>query len=436
MKKTLMSIVLGAAAMVLMVGGVKAADGCTLAPGTDENTCGASVDGEGFTTAGDALDYAIDNGGELTFYGSYTLANGVDKEITKNVSIIMYDENDTLTVGASSKGVIVKTGASLTLKGEKISVATPIKVENGASLTIDGKVTSTASNMIETNGDVTITSASEITATSKNVVYANSGAAVSLNGTIKAQNIATFGNSDALLSPAVVTVSGGTIEASGIAFSVANDASLTIEGGNIKATKQAVLITDGNATINGGTIVSTGEHTVQTNTANKGSLKINGGTIIATADGKYALYLNNDKATYALTGGTVESKGNDDAAAILLGSNMIDTNTGELKASLQGIITGGSYLNKIVGVVKNAKTGKNYDASTQLVKAGVAIETKDGYKVVGEGSQANTNEQTTAPESQEPTGNTADAKNPGTSDNFMSLISMVTASAAGLFITS
>ncbi len=39
-----------------------------------------------------------------------------------------------------------------------------------------------------------------------------------------------------------------------------------------------------------------------------------------------------------------------------------------------------------------------------------------------------------APESQEATGNTADVKNPGTSDNFMSLVSLVSASAAGLFI--
>ena len=406
-----------------MVGGVKAQ--CNLSTDLDENTCPAKVGEVGFDTADTAMAEVKENGGDFTLIeGQYT--PGAVLEFKKNATV---DTGDNYFRVDSIK---VDEGVTLTLKGSNIVInKNAITVEKGATLIIDGaKITATTDGFVKTSGTVTVNTGSEINAGSHTAITANSGAVVTLDGTIDADVIVGMGTKDTLASAANITVNGGKMTATNTAFNMSNSATLTINGGEIKATNQAILMTEATVNIINGDVISTGNHAVQTNSGNNAKLTISGGKIIAAKDKYYALYINNPKATYELTAGTLESKGTDMAAILL--SDACLTEGHNVVAKLQGIITGGSYLNKIVATVVDK--GGNYDVSTQLVKAGVEIKTENGYKVVGEGTSEEQTEEPTAPESQEATGNTADAKNPGTSDNFMSLVSLVSASAAGLFI--
>ncbi len=444
MKKTLMSIVFGVLAMVLMIGGAKAAGGpCVLAPGEASNTCPASVGGVGANNVATALTALATDGGEITMYQPLHIANATSFNVTSDMTINMYGDN-LLTIGNASNVLTVKNGGKLTINGTNVTITKQIVVEKGGELVINAtKVDATAGGLVTTNGKVTISADTTIDATAQTAITANANSVVELNGTITAATIAEVSSTAASIgdSNAEVTVAGGNYEATDIAFKAANKGVIVINGGTINATEQAIRIADGVVTINGGNLTSTNSNTIVTaGTAATAELDINGGTIVSTAANKVALALNNANATYHLTGGVVESKGTETAAAIRLGAAFFDATTGELISTQEGIITGGKYLNKIVAEVINSKTSLNMDVSTQLVAEGVAITTADGYKVVGEGekttepgaTEGENNGEVTAPESQ---GNTADAKNPDTSDNVYGLISMAVASVAGLFVT-
>ena len=435
MKKTLMSIVFGVLAMVLMIGGAKAAGTCT-------DNCEAYVTNSaneasngGYASISDAWTQVTTNGGTIELKKEiYPGAATISKDVTIEAGDYDFVAQGDLTV---------QNGATLTINGSSINMgAHKFDVAKGGKLVIDGVITTTATDLIETAGTVEISANSEITATTKNVVLAKANADVTLNGTYNAATIVTSDTTAARYGESVaqVTIAGGTYNASAKAIDAKTGMVLTISGGEITATNQVVLINDAKVTIEGGNLVSTDDNAVQTNgTDENASLTINGGTIISAASGKTALYFMNANAKYALTNGTIESKGAKDAAAINLDSAFFDATTGKLIASQEGIITGGKYLNKIVALVENPLTHATMDISTQLVAEGVAITTVDGYKVVGEGekttepgTEGENNGEVTAPESQ---GNTADAKNPNTSDNVYGLISMAVASVAGLFVT-
>ncbi len=414
-----------------MVGGVKAATCDTSLPLGEDGACKATVtvnnNTQYFDSTGDAWKEARINGGELVIANplEITTARTLDKDI--NINIIgdgVLTLNEVLTVA---------NGASLTINGKtEVTLAskTLFDVQKGGSLTLNGVDINVSSlgltPAISAAGNVTITNSS-VKGAQAAIIEAKKDAVISLDGTFTGKNIVNA------TGAATVNVVGGDYTASDIAFMADNGVILNLNGGKISATKEVVKMTDAKVTVSGSELTSdTMDAIFADGTVSTASLTINEGSKLVS-NAKYALAIGNANAKYNLTGGTYESP-KQTAAIWLKTATCLNSKGNAVIANLQGIITGGSYLNKIVATIE-AENGATIDVSTQLVKAGVAIETKDGYKVVGEGSQANTNEQTTAPESQEPTGNTADAKNPGTSDNFMSLISMVTASAAGLFIT-
>ena len=332
----------------------------------------------------------------------------------------------------------IADGASLTVKGDNISVNNAIVVNEGAKLVLNGTVNAT-SKLATTNGEVVIEAGSKVTAgNTVNAIEAGANAVVTLNaeemtaGTIVKTNSIAYAD----VAPKII-VESGKYTADSAAFYLGSG-DLTINGGTINATGNGIHLVKGAVTINNGTINSK-TYTIYTNATggDEASLTINGGNISSTGSATTALDLENAEATYALNGGVVESKGAKDLAAITLGAAFQDADG---KLVNVGFINGGSYLNKIVAEIENNKTGAMMDVSTQLVAEGVAITTADGYKVVGEGekttepgaTEGENNGEVTAPESQ---GNTADAKNPNTSDNVYGLISMAVASVAGLFVT-
>ncbi len=387
-----------------MVGGVKAADpACDIhkALGTS-GACPATVVRDGntqyFDNMDDAWQEARDNGGELTVATNFGIAQArtIDKDITINV----VEGKGSLAIGAA---LTIAKGGSLTINSDATTSigSTLFDVKKGGSLTLNGvelNASSVAGSFIKTEGNVTITG-SDIKVGGE-LITAAKDANVSLDGDFEGRSIVTT------TGKASVTVVGGDYTTTAEAFTVNNGSTLDIQGGNIEAGNEAVEMNDAKVTIGNATLTSTTGNTVATlGNAATASLTINAGTKLV-ADKGYALDIQNPEAKYALTDGIYESPSQ--KAAISLSTDCIDDDA--VVENLQGIISGGSYLTEIVAAIK-AENGAIIDVSTQLVKAGVAIETKDGYKVVGEGSQTNTNEQTTAPESQEPTGNTADAKN-------------------------
>ena len=402
-----------------MVGGVKADCDANKELGTD-GACPAAVGSQKYDTIAQAWTAVVTDGGELTVAdGELSIAA---TNIEKNVVINLTEDSSLKFTGL----VTVAKGATLTINGnnDETDVTIPafttiFDIKSNAGLTINGlklDVSNMTGSIIKTAGNVTITN-SEITNAKSAIIAAAKDAVVSLDGDFSGNNIVTTSGK------ASITIIGGDYNADAEAFIVDNSSTLNIEGGNIEAEKEVIKMSDAKVTIGNAELTSATENTITTlGNAATASLTVNEGTKIVS-DTKYALAIANAEAKYALNNGIFESPRK--KAAIWLNENTcLNKDKDGVVEKLQGIITGGSYLTEIVAQLTTTD-GKVIDVSAQLVKAGVAIETKDGYKVVGEGSQTNTNEQTTAPESQEPTGNTADAKNPGTSDNFMSLISNV-----------
>ena len=447
-----------------MVGGVKAATGTcdTSLPLSDEdNACRAKVTStEGkesyFLKVKEAYDFVLTNGG--------TLDLGTDIKITKadltyidtNIVINAYDHF--IEIGPKADSFEIARGGSLTINGigeDSASISSdqtnkPVfVVDNGGKLVINGIDLEADSlvdgqSAIKTNGTVDIANAN-IFANTAYLIDAGQDAIVNLDATIDydgegeeaAKGIVTVSEAAAYgHNPAKITINGGNYNVSNIAFDLKNGASLIVNGGNVRTPSNVVKIsgtTGANVSIIDGTLISDSAYTILVSDSSKTtSLNIAGGKIVSLGNNRNALYLKNAAGKYSITNGLLESTQPEGTAAILLGDDFFDEE-GNVIPSQQGIVTGGSYLNKIVAA-HLTDDGATVDVSAQLVKAGVKIETKDGYVVVGEGKSAEQTEEPTAPESQEAIGNTADAKNPGTSDNFMSLVSLVSASAAGLFI--
>ena len=439
-----------------MVGGVKAASNTTCnKPGETGNgnvACSAAVDGLGYTSLDDAVNKITNDGGTLTLYKDLTINTA--RTFVKDITIEANDHVITIASGRDNRYTIK---ANFIINGGKIiseHSTTPFAVvETGGNLSLNGvniEYLKLTKALIEANGgNVTIDNSiiNATNATLVNVAKHNSKI-ILVSGTYNVNNVLTESLND---TPSVneeaasMVIKGGTYNTTNQIFKVDKGINLTIDNGNFKAANGTALkIYCADVTINGGTftaekgyVIDTVKATNDTASANA-SLNILGGNFIAKD--KYVLHIGRARMNYAINGGTFESKGNSKLPVILIDNTnpALNNTTDEdgniiVAESLRGIISDGKFLNKILAAVVT-KDGATVDVSAQLVKAGVKIETKDGYVVVGEGTPAEQTEEPTAPESQEATGNTADAKNPGTSDNFMSLVSLVSASAAGLFI--
>ena len=139
MKKTLMSIVLGAAAMVLMVGGVKAAE-C-------KDFFIQNEDGTQYTCATsfkNAVNEAKDNETIVMMKEEFTPSDAIT--ITKNITIDL--NGNTLKI--SNNDITVK-GANVTIKNGTVDVSSEKKIDvdstdKASTLTIASDVTVNSTN--------------------------------------------------------------------------------------------------------------------------------------------------------------------------------------------------------------------------------------------------------------------------------------------------
>lgn len=404
MKKTLMSIIFGALAMVLMVGGVKAAD--------VEHQF--SLNGQYYDSLTNALAAAKD-GDTITLLKDRNSSNNstynVEKDVTLDLNgknfvmssgklVVKNEKSLTVTNGVYASALEVEAGSTLKTSNVVIgalrttaqaTVANPIKVSGAA-----GKVTT-----LEVSADTTIK------ATTTAIEISNEGVNATINGSIESKwGVYVHGTANAEI-PSTVAINA-TIKGTEKSVNVVSNANVSITGGEYTSTNS-------NPTVN----------------ISNGTLAISGGKI--TSEANYAVAISGADTKFTISG-TAELNSAKDAddnqlpALNITAAEVIDNNIGAL--------TGGRYLGSIVGdVAKTSATGYLANAAVaKLVKEGYIVVEDGAYKVVKAANEEQPADETVAPESQEPTGNTADAKNPNTSDNFMSLVSMVSASAAGLFI--
>ena len=381
-----------------------------------------------------------------TQYACATSFKNAVKEAKENETIVMMKEEFT-----PNDAITITKNITIDLNGNTLKIASQDITVEGANVTIKNGTIETSSDKqlkVDSSKKVsTLTIADDVTvnstSTSNAVIQVSdstNNTEVNVNGTWTVQaelvdcddgknltvNLNAKVTGDLTSKTALITLDGGT--------SIVN-----VNGGSYSSNKGVFVLEKGTLNVTNGNITAEGNHAiiVKSTKDDASTLNIAGGNITATGQDKYALYFagsaGNEKGTYSITDGTFTS--GKDAEGNKLTAIKIDSKV--FLENHPGMITGGTFVGGIVGDTPSGdRTTYAAVASKQLVAEGIAMVTENGQVVVGttNGNQSEQTEEPTAPESQEATGNTADAKNPGTSDNFMSLVSLVSASAAGLFM--
>ena len=430
--KNLKMFAIALLSMLVMTTGVSAAGTVSCTVGND---CEATVDGEGYASASDAINAVLEDGGELVLYKNATITGA--NNVTAENAVINLGEY-TLTINGGS--FTVKDGAALTVKG-KVDVTTntiPFTVEKGGSLTLDGATVNAAgltSNVLihVAGGNVNLVS-SNVTAASValiNVVNHNSVVTLT-SGTYNVKSIidVNIANEPVLGETAAsVNIKGGTYNTAAAALYAKKGIALNIEGGEITANSlSAVKVYDADVTISGGTITAKGGAALQTYAgtsdtgAANGKLTITGGTL--TSKHTSALVIERAKLTYDISGGTFNGKDAEGVTAIKFGNSFALTETKDdkvvISSILKGILSGGRYLNQIADIKVVDEKGKTIILTDDLVKEGLTVTEEGNYKVINAqkvDDQQNTGdgEQTTAPENT----NTNVPNVPKTNDNIL-----------------
>ena len=421
--------------MVLMVGGVKAADYVESPDQCSTNNLYLNH-GNGTYTCSDTFSSALSDleegeTGEIVLLKDMTLVGPVN--ITKDVTINLNGHKLTGGVWNSNQHIYVK-GANVTIKNGTLVFATG----TGHLVVNSANKASTLTIASDVKVEATYGTASVIA-----VEDATETTVVNINGnwTVNAEIVDCLQDKDdeltVNLNANISTESSHSLLTLDAGKSVVN-----VNGGSYTAKKTVFNVTNGTLNVKAGTITSAEESAVVVNTPSnakyKNALSIAGGNLVAKGQNQYSLVFataaNADKGTYKITDGTFTS-GLDSKKKQL---PAIATTAWNFLEEHPAMITGGKFIGSIIGDVQvgTSKYTEASEASKVLVAEGIAMVTENGQVVVGttNGNQTEQTEEPTAPESQEATGNTADAKNPGTSDNFMSLVSLVSASAAGLFL--
>ena len=206
---------------------------------------------------------------------------------------------------------------------------------------------------------------------------------------------------------------------------------MIVNDGKITAAGRGIHLFDGVVTINGGEIVAKTLYAVWADGSSKDAkLTITNGKVIALAANKYALGLWNKNATYAISGGTFESRGAEDMAAIELGTGLLETKDGKTNVveAVKGILSGGRYLNVILANIADGR-GATVNLTSALVAEGATVTEDGNYKVIN----AKTDDQQNTGDGEQTTpGDTAnpDVPNvPKTNDNILVYASLGVVSA-------
>ncbi len=323
-----------------------------------------------------------------------------------------------LTLGGASSVLTVADGGSLTINAKNVVVAKAFTVNKGGKFVLNAtNVTATTNGLATVAGELTVGANTTVDSTGHVAIDVLPNSTVTLNGKVDATTVvrpASSYNKGYNEADAKVIVNGGTYTTTATAIQADKGMNVTINGGtfNTKPGEGApavnvIMLYNAKVTINGGTLTSNGAPVQTEGTADTASLTVNGGTLVSTLTGRHALLLRNAKAKYVLAGGTYEAKGDKDAAAISLDTAFFDVKTGKLIADQKDIITGGRYLNNIIGVIKNTVSGANYDATDDLVAEGYTVKEEGNYKVVVSTKAEDNKKPAAKPEEQAP--NTYDA---------------------------
>ena len=406
--------------------------------------CEASVNNDGYAKFSDAWTEVIANGGTLELYADATI-KASDYDVTKDVTIEAGKYTFTID---NAHHLNVKTGATLTVnngtfKITQTSSATPFIVDKGGALVLNDVTTTLGGTLITNNGTATVKGGNITDTCIADPVFDNNGT-LTLNGTkvdaskaqtvVRNSGVATLEditvdaaastlvitakhNSEATLVSgtysvkrvlddslsngpvasngevgAKVVIKGGTYNTTSQAIEADKGVELTIEDGTftvisgtaMKIYAADVIIKGGTFTANNGYVIDTVAATTDSGAPNA-SLTISGGNFIAASrSSKYVINIGRAKMTYAITGGTFESKGADKLAAIRIGlATPTTTKNGVTNVAdvVKGILTGGKYLNNIIAKMENAD-GATIDVSDELVAEGYTVKVEDPYKLV------------------------------------------------------
>ena len=383
-------------------------------------------------------DYKLDLGSN-----SLTVAAGKLTIVGKT------DSKSILTTNATEALIVVNPGASLETKG---------------ALTLKQNGTGDHSNVVSVYGEAAPADAakakSEVTfgadtkaESSKNgvVLYSENKAAaaalgvtINMNGNwdveryaVKVNGNVAYTTNTYLLS--TVNVTAGTYDAEGTALYASGYAKWNVSGGTISG-GQAVQVNNGVVKITGGTFTADGPNAGKVGHAEDSGAaiivvsKTSGGYGTAdhinlniekgkfTSENDYAIRItgtNVEQGEFAISGGEYKS-GTDLETGKALPAMIIADNTAFLDEN-EGMITGGTFVNGIIGDFK--KADNTYmaasDVIAKLVNGDVTV--ADGNTSVddnkGEENQGNT--ENNGSENQGNQGGTENVKNPETNDNIL-----------------
>ena len=418
-----------------MVGGVKAADYVESPDQCSSNML--YVDhGNGEFTCTDDMIQALNSikegeNAEVVLLKDKELGSAA-VDITKNVTINLNGKK--LTTSTTSTTNFTVKGADVTIKNGRLDL-----LANHGHIVVDSTdkaSTLTIESDVKVNATYYGSSAIQITNAAQKTV-------VNINGNWSVVNeivACNPGKDEDLTINLNATVTTPALQNTKALINLdAGTTTVNVNGGSYTSNDRVFILKNGTLNINAGTIKATGAATAiwvqEPNTAKyTNALNVKGGVITSASSTEEAIWFDGSNGTYSFEGGTVTSGKDKDGKQL----PALHIRNWKFLDNHAGMITKGTFTGSIVG---NVQVGQDTyktasEASKILVAEGIAMVNENGQVVVGttNADQTEQAEEPTAPESQEATGNTADAKNPGTSDNFMSLVSLVSASAAGLFI--